>query len=122
MVCKCAFSLFSKVDNTRGQTSYSKERYNLPCDVAVNFLKQLDSRGVTTNSDPDYKVLYNITTAHDSYSSPDFELPRKAAAKIDLFMKDRDFMPASDQKRSPPSISKEKLIDRLIETFNSNIG
>ncbi|HSW85961.1 MAG TPA: hypothetical protein VLG49_00515 [Rhabdochlamydiaceae bacterium] len=141
MSCRCDFILLSKnFDRTKIatgyqgvkniKTAYYEEKYNMRCNVAVDFLKQLDSHGTSTNSDPDYKVKYRVIREKgdivlydtEEYQSPNWELPQKAAAKIDLFIKNRDFMPASDQKRSPPSGSKEKLIDKLIETFNSNIG
>lgn len=68
-----------------------REEYKMSCSDAVDFLTKLDPI-VYLERYPWHKVKYNIKTSEGVYFS-DWETPGKAAAKIELFMKNPEALP-----------------------------
>ena len=92
MSCECSFNLFSRKFNNQFPMPYGQEQYQIPCSAAVSFLRQLDSP-YNDDTNPLYKINYTITDGNHRYASELQETPAKAAAKIELFMKNPKFMP-----------------------------
>lgn len=94
MTCECHFKLFSmKLDVF--SMRYSSEIYTMPCSEAAAFLKQLDP-SYHADKYPMHKVQYHIKNNEEIYSSKLSETPAKAAGKIELFMKNSQFLPKSE--------------------------
>jgi hypothetical protein len=74
---------------------YDEEQYKMPCSEAVAFLKQLDPAYHADKSSM-HKVIYAIKLNEHTYISKLTETPAKAAAKIELFMKNPGFLPKSN--------------------------
>lgn len=99
MSCQCDFKMNSILNPYRIiNESYPK----MPCEAAVNFLNKLNIPKENPNTNPqsdlkreypEYRVFYNITNGEENYSNNVAESPEKAAAKIQLFMQNPNWMP-----------------------------
>ena len=95
MECTCSFNLYSAGLNAF-TSSYSVEKYTLPCSLAVIFLRKLDRSHHGADKFSLHKVFsYAISTGKDNYSSDETETPLKAAAKIELFMQNPYYLPGT---------------------------
>ena len=93
MTCECNFNLFSVKLNAFNMT-YDQELYKMPCSEAAAFLKQLDP-AYHADKFAMHKVRYSVSDGEHTYISKLPETPAKAAAKIELFMKNPNFLPKS---------------------------
>lgn len=108
--CRCNFTLLAYTNISYWpKRPDQSEHYEMPCDVASNFLKQIElgngsSRGynsVAGNSHLEgsfhYVTRYELTklanNGNITYTSTQVERVSKASAKIDLFMKNPGYMP-----------------------------
>ncbi len=92
MSCECHVTLYSNRLNAI-HAWYDAEDYQMPCSTTVAFLRQLDSASNNANKFSQHRVNYNIRDGKHTYSSERTESPAKAAAKIELFMKDPNLLP-----------------------------
>ena len=98
MSCECNFRITSILSPYhRTFESYPQ----MPCGVAIDFLNALNRPKETSKIEPqsesevkpEYRVLYNITNTDENYSNTMAESAEKAAATIQLFMKNPKWMP-----------------------------
>ncbi len=108
MSCDCNFKLYSNSPNGTERQSSINERaavevYDLPCEVAIKFLRQLDNHNHTYTY-PIHKVSYKISKTNlcsknnGNYTSTHWETPSEAAAKIELFMEHSRYMPKTEKE------------------------
>ncbi len=74
---------------------YKTEKYSLPCEDAIQFFRSLD-RSYHADKFPTHKIQYKVKKNEVVYKSPYAETPMKAAAKIELFIKNSNYMPKCD--------------------------
>jgi len=93
MTCQASLHLYSGRLNPFSIT-YHEEEYRMPCSDAALFLRGLDS-DYHAHRPPQHKVRYTLTDMSSTYTTECSETPAKAAAKIELFMKNRKYLPES---------------------------
>jgi hypothetical protein len=90
--CTCKFKLRSY-----GYSCINSEKYTLPCKEAIEFMRQLQSERIQMicHSKSHFHEIsnYELLNKDNKYRQYHPDSPLKAAAKIELFMKNPEFMP-----------------------------